>query len=324
MTRKSVLSFLAFFIFSFFPFISGSCAGTAASAQEYYALGMAYYDLGKFDEAERWLNRARQTDRTMVASTYNLGRIAYETKRYNDAAKHFESVLKKDGDNVLALKAAAYSRIKTGDIEIAEKHYAKLLTLVPESADDGYNHALVLFALERYTKAEEVLEKYPIPLQENKDTMLLYARCQAKLKKVEAIDSFSNWLGINSDAKVRYEYAQVLEDNELYARALEEYRKALTEIAAAAVNPDKSQIRFALARVLLIADSENVEGITELQNAVKDGFNDISAVEKLLNIKISASVKNSIQNIINDMKKTASEQEQKNEEAEASSSETDS
>lgn len=289
-------------------FILNSCVTNAASAQEYYALGMAFYDLGKFDEAEKWLNRARQADRTMTASTYNLGRIAYETQRYEDAAKYFEAVLKKDKDNVLALKAAAYSRIKMGDIEAAEKHYEKLLTLVPESADDGYNHALVLFALERYNKAEEVLEKYPAGLAENKDVMLLYARCQAKLKKVEAIDSFSAYLSVNSDAKARYEYAQVLEDNVLYARAIEEYRKALTEISTTAVNPNKNEVRFALARALIIADGDNTEGITELQTAVSDGFNDIPAVEKILTLKISTANKTNIQNIINNMKKTAAEQ----------------
>jgi len=323
MRKKSFIYFLSVFTLSFFTVISNGCAGRAASAQEYFSLGMAYYDLGKFDEAEKWLNRARQRDRTMTASTYNLGRIAYETKRYEDAAKYFEAVLKKDKDNVLALKAAAYSRIKTGDIEIAEKHYAKLLTLVPESADDGYNHALVLFALERYAKAEEVLEKYPAGLLENKDTMLLYARCQAKLKKVEAIDSFSNYLSFNTDAKARYEYAQVLEDNSLYARAIEEYRKTLTEIAATNVNPKKSDIRFALARVLIIADGENAEGITELQNAVGDGFNDIPAVEKILTLKISAANKTGVQNIISNMRKSAAEQEKK-ETVKNDSSKTDS
>jgi len=304
--KRNIFCFLILFV-SFFPVVLNSCAKDAASAQEYYSIGMAYYDLGKFDEAERWLNRAKLADRTMVASTYNLGRIAYETKRYEDAAKHFESVLKRDKDNVPALKAAAYSRIKTGDIEIAEKHYARLLILVPESADDGYNHALVLFALERYQKSIEVLEKYPDALDENKDVMLLYARCQAKLKKTEAIDSFSAWLSVNSDAKVRYEYAGILEENNLYARAIEEYRKALTEIPSNAVNPAKYDIRFALARTLIVADGENTEGLTELQTAVNDGFNDISAVEKILALKISASNKTAVQNIINNMRKTAEE-----------------
>jgi tetratricopeptide (TPR) repeat protein len=309
MTRKKIISlFLLSLNFSFLSFFTG-CAVTAASAQEYFSIGMAYYDLGKFDEAEKWLNRARQADRTMVASTYNLGRIAYERQRYDDAAKYFETILKKDGDNALALKAAAYSRIKTGDIETAEKHYSKLLSLVPESADDGYNHALVLFALERYAQAEEVLKKYPASLQENKDTMLLYARCQAKLKKAEAIDSFSNYLSVNSDAKARYEYGQVLEDNQLYARALEEYRKALTEIAATAVNPNKSEIRFAAARVLIIADGDNADGVKELQTAVSEGYKDITAAEGLLNNKMSAANKSIIQEVINNMRKVSVKQE---------------
>jgi len=317
MIKKSILNFLSFFLFSFFFFLSNSCIGTAASAQEYFSIGMAYFELGKYEEAEKWLNRAKQADRTMVASTYNLGRIAYESKRYEDAAKLFESVLKKDGDNVLALKAAAYSRIKTGDIEIAEKHYSKLFSLVPESADDGYNHALILFALERYPKAEEVLEKYPAALQENKDTMLLYARCQAKLKKVEAIDSFSNWLAVNTDAKVRYEYAQALEDNTFYARAIEEYRKTLTEITDKTVNLKKNEVRFALARVLIMADGNNADGVKELKDAVTDGYKDIESVEKLLNNKISAVNKNDIQDIISNMKKTPTKNEQKKESGEA-------
>jgi len=314
MIKKSVLSLL---IFYFLFLILNGCAGTATSAQEYFSIGMAYFELGKYEEAEKWLNRAKQADRTMVASTYNLGRIAFESKRYEDAAKLFESVLKKDGDNVLALKAAAYSRIKTGDIEIAEKHYSKLFSLVPESADDGYNHALILFALERYPKAEEVLEKYPAALQENKDTMLLYARCQAKLKKVEAIDSFNNWLAVNTDAKVRYEYAQVLEDNTFYVRAIEEYRKTLTEITDKTVNPKKNEVRFALAKVLIMADGNNADGVKELKDAVADGYSDIESVEKLLNNKISAANKNDIQEIISNMKKTPAKDEQKKEAEEA-------
>jgi len=309
MIKRNILIFLSFFLFSLFSFLLNSCASSAISAQEYYSIGMAYYELGKYDEAEKWLNRARQSDRTMTASTYNLGRLAFEKQRYEDAAKYFESILKKDKDNTLALKAAAYSRIKNGDIEIAEKHYAKLLSLVPESADDGYNHALVLFALERYEKAEEVLKKYSSIMQENKDTLLLYARCQAKLKKVEAIDTFADWLSGNSDAKVRYEYAQVLEDNELYARALEEYRKALTDISATAVNPNKSEIHFALARVMIIADGDNTESVKELEGAVSDGFNDIKAVEELLKKKISAANKTGIQEIINNMKKEPEKKE---------------
>jgi tetratricopeptide (TPR) repeat protein len=153
----------------------------------------------------------------------------------------------------------------------------------------------------------EVLEKYPAALEENKHVMLLYARCQGKLKKTEAIDSYSAWLSVNSDSKARYEYAEILEDNNLYARAIEEYRKALTEITANAVNPAKQDIRFALARALIVADGDNAEGLTELQTAVNEGFNDIPAVEKILTLKINAANKTAVQNIINSMRKAAEE-----------------
>ncbi|MDR2363935.1 MAG: tetratricopeptide repeat protein, partial [Spirochaetaceae bacterium] len=39
--------------------VISSCATWGASAEEYYSLGMAYFELGKFEEAEKWLNRAR-------------------------------------------------------------------------------------------------------------------------------------------------------------------------------------------------------------------------------------------------------------------------
>jgi tetratricopeptide (TPR) repeat protein len=244
----------------------------------------------------------------MVASTYNLGRLAYARKNYEEAAALFESILRLDPDNVLALKAAAYSRIMTGQIEIADRHYSRLLLIVPESADDGYNHALVLFAMERYTEAMEVLERYPFALLDNKDVHLLYARSQKALNKVEAIDTFARWLLLYSDHKVRYEYAQTLEHHEFYARALEEYRKALSETTDTSVDPKRSEIRFAIARALLIADSASTEGITELNGAIEYGFNDIEAVEILLdNRRISAANITSIRNIITNMRRAVTE-----------------
>jgi tetratricopeptide (TPR) repeat protein len=306
--KKPVLRLILFCIISFSVFLHYACASAAASAQEYFSIGMAYFDLGKYDEAEKWLNRAKQSDRTMTASQYNLGRIAFETKKYGEAAKQFEDILKIDGDNVLALRAAAYTRIKTGDIEIAEKHYKKLLTLVPESVDDGYNHALVLYAIERYDEAEQVLEKYPFALQDNTgDMLLLYARTQKALEKVEAIDNYSKYLEANpKNLKARYEYAQVLDSHELYARALEEYRTVITEaVSTADKELDMAQVRFSLARLLLIADGDNKEGITEMEAAVKAGFSDIEAVEELQKKSgISSANRDSLRNIVNDMQRS--------------------
>ena len=302
--KKLLFSSLIFLVSIFFTALICSCAGNAASAQEYFSIGMAYFDLGKYDEAEKWLNRARQSDRTMTASQYNLGRLAFERQRYDEAARHFEDVLKRDPNNVLALRAAAYTRIKTGDIDIAQRHYSRLLELVPENADDGYNHALVLYAMERYGEAEQVLEKYRYSLRDNRDLLLIYARTQSAQNKVEAIDNFSAWLAEGSDPKVRYEYALALEYHELYARALEELRKAITEVTSTTTDIKKSGIRFALARVLLIADGESTEGITEMRSAVEEGFNDAGAIEKLIESgKVTGANRDSLRDIASGMRR---------------------
>ena len=302
MAKKNIPNIiLSSFLFSIFSFNYG-CTSMAASAEEYYSIGMAYFELGKFEEAERWLNRAKTADRTMTASQYNLGRLAFERQRYHEAAGYFEEILKRDPNNVLALRAAAYTRIKTGDIDIADRHYKKLLELVPESADDGYNHALVLYAMERYGEAEEVLVKYPHAL-EQRDSLLLYSRSQRAQNKPEAIDNYAKWLGVNSDLIVQYEYAQLLEHHELYARALEEYRTLLSQTTSPNTEPKRSNIRYSIARLLLIADYDSGEGITELETAVSEGFNDIEALEELLSGgNVSPANMDSIRLIINNMR----------------------
>ncbi|MDR0583388.1 MAG: tetratricopeptide repeat protein [Treponema sp.] len=298
------------------PLLNG-CA-TATSAAEYYSIGMAYYDVGKFEEAEKWLNRARAADRTQVASEYQLGRIAFETGRFQEAAGYFESVLKRDPENLLALKAAAYTRIKTGDLELADRHYRKVLTLEPESADNGYNYALVLYAMERYADAEKVLSGHQFALLDSSDSLLLFARTQKAQGKVEAMDNYAKWLANNTDPQVRYEYAQMLEAEELYARSLEEYRSVLNELSSSVSGTLKrTDLRFAIGRLLLIADSESSEGISELQGAVAEGYSDFEAMEKLLeDERISAANKTSLSIVINDARKALEEAEEPEEEEE--------
>ncbi|GHU64949.1 hypothetical protein FACS189447_02970 [Spirochaetia bacterium] len=265
---------------------------------------MAYYELGKYEDAERWLNRAGAMDKTKIASEYNLGRIAFETGRYEEAAKHFEKIISRDPENVMALKGAAYSRIKNGDLLAAETHYSKVLTLEPESADNGFNYALVLYSLKKYETSESTLQKYSIALEENSDALLLLARVEGALNKVEAADSYAKWIANNAPtAQVLYEYAQVLEKLELYARAIEQYRASLTSLREDTATLKQSSLRYEIARLMLTADPENDEGITELNSAVEAGFTDTKILEELIkDPRITADHKGSIQKAIDTIK----------------------
>ena len=306
-----------FFCFLILPFsmqLFNSCASRGAlKAEEYFSIGMAYYELGQnnisdreryFREAEKWLNRARAADKTMTASDYNLGRLAFETGRYGEAAVHFENILKRDPENLMALKAASYSRIKNGDLPKAEALYERVLALVPESADDGYNYALVLYGMREYEKSEAVLNKYPYALEENQASMLLYARSQKAQGKIEAIDSYAKWITAVNPASPQglYEYALVLEDAGHYARALEQYGEAINALARDTDDLKKSTLMFEEARLFLVADPENREGITKLNAAVSEGFSDMEAINALIyNENISGGIKDEIRLIIGNM-----------------------
>ena len=305
-----------------------SCASqrAVATAEEYYALGMAYFEMGRFEEAEAWLNRAKELDKTKSASDYNLGRIAYETGRYQEASDYFQSILRSDPQNVMALKAAAYTWVKLGDHDQALATYQKVLDLTPESADDGFNYALILYAMGKAEESEAILLKYSYALEEQNDSLLLLARVQKALDKVEAADSYYKWLQKNKDIRVQAEYAQVLEANEFYARALEEYRSIQTTLAEQRPedkkrgDPPLSQIYFDIGRVLLIADGENPEGPASINLAIAEGFADEEALEALeSDSRISAAHREELSRI----RDTLSRAPQRTEQAEEQDSETE-
>jgi tetratricopeptide (TPR) repeat protein len=315
--KKAIPIFFTFIILTGFA----SCATKgAAQAEEYFSIGMAYFEMGKFAEAEMWLNRARSTDKTMLASEYNLGRIAFETGRYEGAAAYFENILKKDPDNAMALKAAAYSRIKNGNIEKAEAHYARVLELIPESADDGFNYALVLYGLKKYVDCETVLNKYPFALEEKPASVLLLARAQREMDKIEAVDTFAKWVIVNAgtaNPQGFLDYARVLEKAELYARALEQYDEAIKAITKDTDTLKKSAIRFEKSSLLLVVDPDYEDGIKEFSTAVDEGFSDTKAIEALISDqRINKYHKDEIEKVLNNLKAKMNDKEDDDDEDE--------
>jgi tetratricopeptide (TPR) repeat protein len=216
------------FLFPLFVSLSlvfASCVSSDSKAEEYYALGIGYFELQKYSEAEQWFSRAKFHAATKTASEYYLGCIAYETGEYKDALVFFEKILKQDPENITALKAAAYTCIRTEDLEKSVLYYQRILGLVPESYDEGYNYALVLMAMNQSEEAERVLIKYNNT--ENPDALLLLARAQKEQGKPEAADAYSASLLKNADPRVRMEYAEFLTEQGLPAKALDQYKLAL-------------------------------------------------------------------------------------------------
>jgi tetratricopeptide (TPR) repeat protein len=250
-------------------------------AEDYYALGTAYFDLGNYEEAEKWFARSKFNEKTEMASIYNLGRVSFERGSYDKALDYFENILKKDPENFTALRAAAYTCVKTGDTRAALDYYRRASAMLPENAAERYNYALLLNALEMYEEAETVL------LSENRDDfpddkkLLLLARVQKSLGKPEAIDGYGSYLAKIDDPAVRFEFAETLEEQKLYAKALEEYNRLNEAPQDITGNPEKSLVLFRIARVMLVSDPSDEKGFAALEEALKSGYTDQAEIDAL-------------------------------------------
>jgi len=244
-------------------FFLSSCLTSSAKAEEYYSLGMAFFELKKYPQAENWFNKSKFNKITRNASEYNLGRIAFETGRYREAGRYFERIIGRDKDNVTALKAAAYTCIKLEKFDKAEEYYRHVLELVPQSYDEGFNYALVLMALGRPEDAETTLKAYTDILNtdnntENAKALLLLARAQMEQGKPETADTFIACLQKEDNPVVRAEYAGYLAQTGQKDKALKEYKLALEN--SKLTEAKKQEIQKA------ISDLEaNGEGGTKVQ-----------------------------------------------------------
>lgn len=256
-----------------------SCLSSTDKAEEYYALGSAYFELEKYTQAEIWFNKSRFNKNTRIASEYYLGRIAYETGRYEDALQYFDRIIKQDKENVTALKAAAFCCIMLKKLDKAEEYYQKVLELVPESYDEGYNYALVLMALGKPEEAEQTLITYTDMSVANNNTerpeaLLLLARAQKEQGKPEAADTYNSCLEKNDDPLIRMEYALYLAKNHYKERALEEYQKALDN--SKTTDAQKEEIRAAIEKV----QSGEFEAEIPVEGADTDGADGAAASEE--------------------------------------------
>ena len=257
------------------------------ASEEYFSIATAYFELGKYAEAERWFTKAKFDDKTRNASDYNLGRIAFETGHHEDAAVIFEKLISKDPDNLLLLRSAAYSWAKAGKAEKALVHYDRIQVLLPLGKDSSFNHSILLYSIERYAEAIGKLLPYLDSAPEDLDARLLLARCQTALDQPEALDSYAIYLAKKDDVLARYEYAGLCESSEFYALAVENYDTLIKALDGKPVadrktgTPTLPVLRFAKARSLFLAGSDTELALNELGKALEAGYNDQVALDQL-------------------------------------------
>jgi len=261
-------------------FFLSACLTTpvATEAREWYEIGNAWYDQGKWDKAGKAYSRALALDPSLKAASYNLSRALAEAGDYDGAFEAIEGVVAADPSNVRALSAKAYILYRKGDAAAALRVYDEVLKLDPYAPDAIYNATLLRDASGDHAGAIAGIEPLAKAKADDSDIQLLYARVLAKGGRTEdAIAAYSVAIGLG---KLTAEDNRLLGDlyteTRSFSKAIDSYQ------AAVSANPKDAVAWFSLARLKLAQADDGKGGLEALKKALEAGFADADAAEALL------------------------------------------
>ncbi|MFP4443430.1 MAG: tetratricopeptide repeat protein [Spirochaetia bacterium] len=247
-------------------------------ALEYYSLGNAYFDLGKYDKSRDYYLRALELDESLSGVNYNLARIYIETQNYTDAVAVLNNLLVRDPENGIVLKTLAYAEFRAGNPEKALSIYNNYLGTVENDCEVLFNIALIHRETDDKEKAIEVFKQVNEQCPDLKKTDL-----HLGVLLLEAGDIQEGVVYLEEYVKqdkveqgTLFLLAEAYEDIEYYSKALEVYRKLLQE------EQTRGKAAFRTAVIYLTAAEEPEPGLENLETAINSGFRDLEAIKELL------------------------------------------
>ena len=114
------------------------------SSEDYYRLGLAYFQAGDFTSAEDAFIRMKQANPADFKADLYLGRVIAETGRLSEARAHFKAAVEKNPKSVEGLVALADLQMKTENHAAAAENLAKAIALGDNRPQVHYNYIIAL------------------------------------------------------------------------------------------------------------------------------------------------------------------------------------
>jgi tetratricopeptide (TPR) repeat protein len=247
-------------------------------AAEYYNIGNAYFEIGKYDLAARYFEDSLRLDPSLTKAEYNLALVQIRLKKSAEAQKILEKLLSDDPRNTTVLAALAWALHAEGKDDQALARYKTILEIDAGNKDALYNSALILWKLDKKQDALERFRKLLDIAPDDTDTLydlgsLLLSMDQPQAA-IEYLDRYLQKKPDDADAQLLL--AACYERTQNYVQALAAYERM------AAINPKDPRAWWGQARLLLTAVEDPDKGMAALQKALELGFHDMDAVRALL------------------------------------------
>lgn len=121
-------------------------------------LGYCYRMAGDYEQAEPYYQQLYALDTLNVSTMMNLAGLHVKRGRYASAAGYYQRIIAVDSNHVAAYRALSDLVKRNGDLTAAFGYLLRANSLQPTNSDIAYDFARLCMDLERYGKADTVLQ----------------------------------------------------------------------------------------------------------------------------------------------------------------------
>jgi tetratricopeptide (TPR) repeat protein len=232
-----------------------------ANARAHHNLGLAVQNLGRFEEAERHLRRARELAPGSPEPLYNLALVLTRLERPAEAIALYQEALKLGPDHAATHNNLANLLLAAGRSDEAGRHYTEAVRLQPDSAGMRNSYGSWLIDAQRPAEALAQLEE-AIRLDPGMAELRFNAgnACAALGQLPAAADHYRGAIRLQPDhAEAHNNLGNILLELDRLPEALGEFE------AAVRARPDYFAARRTLALLLLLHLQRPAEAVPHLE-----------------------------------------------------------
>lgn len=260
--------------------LSGCVTGVSRQdvALEYFNIGNAYYELGRYDEASDYYIRALDLDPSLSSSTYNLARAYIQGERFTAAVSVLEDLHREDPENLVVLQTLGYAFSRLGRNDEALEVLQTAEQLSPFDISVLFNLGVLHDAEERYDEAYEVLlQAHEIDDSDHEVVLLLAETALALDREEEAVEFLSRFEQPgDADRGLLLRLARLYTEAASYLDSLNVYATLRDR------DSEDEEALFGEAELYLTFVEDSETGLERLEEALKLGYSERTGLTRLV------------------------------------------
>ncbi len=260
--------------------IAGCTTGVSIqeTAEVYFNLGNAYFELEKYNEAVKAYTRAIELEESFARASYNLARVYLLSGEVEKGIDVLYQELEQDGDNSVILNTLAYAYTLSGETGKALEIYGQVLQRSQYDENALYNSGMLYWEEQNRQKAVEVFTSLYRINPEDENVLYNLGTLEIELgdndRGIRFLEEYTKKQAQDSEALMIL--AKAYEEEKFFSKALDSYEAVIK------LDPKIPQAHFRKAYILLTAIGDSENGIKSLDQAILAGFTENASIQALM------------------------------------------